>query len=225
MRILMIEDDEKLCEAVSYHLEKEGFTVDVCNDGDDGLRWIRQQAHDLILLDRMLPTMNGITVLQRMRSDGIPTPVLVMTALGTISQRVEGLDAGADDYLIKPFAIEELLARIRAMCRRPRGWENTEIVRVGGVSLDCAEKKMSSVKGAVSLSKREADLLEVFFKNPGQTLPRNVLLSKVWGPDAEVEEGNLDNYIHFLRKRLKGINCNLQITTVRGVGYRMDQSD
>lgn len=218
----MIEDDQKLCEAVSFQLEQHGFTVDVCNDGDDGLRWIRQQAHDLILLDRMLPTMNGISVLSRMRADGIRTPVLVMTALGTVGQRVEGLDAGADDYLVKPFAIEELLARIRAMCRRPLTWESTEVFQYHDISLDSAEKKMTCSGNTVSLSKREASLMETLLKNPNQTLPRDVLLSRVWGPDAEVEEGNLDNYIHFLRRRLKSVSSSLQIKTVRGVGYRLE---
>lgn len=124
MRILMVEDDKKLCEAVCWRLEREGFAVDVCSDGDDGLRWIRQQAHDVILLDRMLPTLSGTTVLERMRADGISTPVLVVTALDTVANRVEGLEAGADDYLVKPFAMEELIARIRAMGRRPRRWES-----------------------------------------------------------------------------------------------------
>lgn len=223
MRILMIEDDEKLCEAVSYQLEQMGMTVDVCNDGDDGLRWVKQQAHDLILLDRMLPTLNGISVLQKMRSDGIQTPVLVMTALGTIGQRVEGLDAGADDYLVKPFAIEELLARIRAMSRRPRAWESVELYSFGDVTLNSSEKLLTGKSGSkISLSKRETDLLEVFLKNPSRTIPRNILLSKVWGPDAEVEDGNLDNYIHFLRRRLRSVKSLLQIRTVRGVGYCLE---
>ena len=129
MRILMVEDDETLCEAVAYRLEREGFTVDVCHDGDDALRWIRQQAHDLVLLDRMLPTVSGTDVLRRMRAEGIAVPVLMVTALDAVSDRVAGLDAGADDYLSKPFAPEELLARIRAMARRPRRWESAARLR------------------------------------------------------------------------------------------------
>lgn len=225
MRILMIEDDDKLCDAVCFQLERKGFTVDVCHDGDDGLRWIRERVHDLILLDRMLPIMDGITVLKKARAEGISTPVLLITALGDVFQRVEGLDAGADDYLVKPFAMEELLARIRAMSRRPHQWEGAKPLEFGDISYEGTEKCLHGVKGDCSLSKREGDLLEMLLKNPNQTLPRTVLLSRVWGPDAGVEEGNLDNYIHFLRRRLKAAGSTLQIKTVRGVGYRLEDAD
>lgn len=223
MRILMVEDDKKLCEAVCYRLEQEGYTVDVCNDGDDGLRWIRQQAHDLILLDRMLPTLSGTTVLERMRSDGITTPVLVVTALDTVHDRVSGLDAGADDYLTKPFAMEELLARIRAMSRRPHQWENLARIRWGDVTLDLNERFLTGAGGVCTLSRREAGLLESFLRNAGQTLPRAVLLARVWGPDAAVEEGNLDNYVYFLRRRLQSVGSRMQIKNVRGVGYLLEE--
>ncbi|MCI8623480.1 MAG: response regulator transcription factor [Provencibacterium sp.] len=224
MRILMVEDNEELCEAVSFQLKKEGYTVDVCHDGDDGLHWAKQQAHDLILLDRMLPRMDGLELLGRIRSQGIVTPVLMVTALDGIGDRVDGLDAGADDYLVKPFAIEELLARIRAMGRRPRGWESGSVLHYGDVEFDPMEKVLRGALDSCSLSKRESDLFEVFFKNPAQTLPRSVLLYHVWGPDAGVEEGNLDNYIHFLRRRLKAVGSGLQIKTVRGVGYRLEEN-
>lgn len=222
MRILMVEDNEELCEAVAFQLEKEGYTVDVCHDGDDGLHWAKQQAHDLILLDRMLPRMDGLTLLTRMRSEGIMTPVLIITALDGIGDRVDGLDAGADDYLVKPFATEELLARIRAMGRRPRGFESGAILRYGDVEFDPMQKLLHGPRDSCSLSRRESDLFEIFFKNPGQTLPRPVLLYHVWGPDAGVEEGNLDNYIHFLRRRLSAVGSGLMIKTVRGVGYRLE---
>lgn len=225
MRILMVEDDRRLCEAVCYQLEREGFTVDVCADGDDGLRWIRQQAHDLILLDRMLPTMSGTTVLERMRADGITTPVLVVTALDTVANRVEGLEAGADDYLVKPFAIEELIARIRAMGRRPRQWEGRPGIKMGGLSYDSARRVLAGPAGECSLSHREGDLMEILLRNPGQTLPRELLLSRVWGPDAPVEDGNLDNYIYFLRRRLSQVEGGVEIRTVRAVGYRLEGPD
>ena len=163
MRILMVEDNEELCEAVAFQLEKEGYTVDVCHDGDDGLHWAGQQAHDLILLDRMLPRMDGLTLLTRMRSQGIMTPVLIITALDGIGDRVDGLDAGADDYLVKPFAIEELLARIRAMGRRPRGWESSAILRFRDVEFDPMQKLLHGPQDSCSLSRRESDLFEIFF--------------------------------------------------------------
>lgn len=225
MRILMVEDDVKLAQLVAGQLEKEGFTVDVCHDGDDGLRWIRQQAHDLILLDRMLPTVSGTTVLQRMRADGIATPVLVVTALATIDDRVSGLDAGADDYLVKPFDMKELLARIRAMARRPRHWESAARLQCGDVAFDPELRILSGVLGDCSLSRREADLLEALLRNSGQTLTRDVLLAKVWGPDAPVEDGNLDNYVYFIRRRLRQVGSSLAVKTVRSVGYRLEASD
>ncbi len=225
MRILMIEDSEPLCDAVRFQLEQEGYTVDVCHDGDDGLRWIRERAHDLILLDRMLPYMSGLEVLRTARSEGITTPVLIMTALSGVQDRVDGLDAGADDYLLKPFATEELLARIRAMGRRPRGWEGSSLQHSGDLAFDAVEKTLRGPAGSCPLSKRESDLFEIFFRNPGQTLPRGVLLAHVWGPDAGVEDGNLDNYVHFLRRRLRAVGSRREIKTIRGVGYRMDAPD
>lgn len=225
VRILMIEDSEELCDAVRFQLEREGYTVDVCHDGDDGLRWIRERAHDLILLDRLLPRLGGLEVLRTAREEGIATPVLIMTALDGVRDQVDGLDAGADDYLVKPFATEELLARIRAMGRRPRGWEGSSLQRSGDLSFDAVEKTLHGPAGACSLSKRESGLFEVFFRNPGQVLPRSVLLAHVWGPDAGVEDGNLDNYVHFLRRRLRAVGSRREIKTVRGVGYRMDAPD
>lgn len=225
MRILMIEDDLHLCEAVRFQLERQGFTVDICGDGDDGLRWARQQVHDLILLDRMLPVLDGLSVLRTLRTEGVNTPVLLVTALGDTGQKVEGLDCGADDYLVKPFAIEELLARIRAMSRRPRQWESSKVITLKDISFDPEKKTLLGRGGSCTLSHRESDLMEILLKNHGQTLPRAVLLGKVWGPDAEVEDGNLDNYIHFLRRRLRSVGSTLAIRTVRGVGYCVEETE
>ena len=225
MRILLIEDDERLCEAVAFALRREGYDVDVAHEGDDGLRWALQRAHDLVLLDRMLPVLDGLTVLRRMREAGVATPVLLVTALGAVGERVEGLDAGADDYLVKPFDLEELLARVRAMCRRPRRLEEPGEFAWGDVALDQGRKTLRRGEGRCSLSKREAALLEAFLKNPRQVLTREVLLTRVWGPDAGVEDGNLDNYIHFLRRRLASVGSRLEIRTVRGVGYRLEDGD
>ena len=222
MRILMVEDDPGLCEAVSFQLEQKGVTVDVCQDGEDGLHWARQQAYDLILLDRMLPGLDGLSVLLSLRQEGIVTPVVLVTALGEVSQRVEGLDAGADDYLVKPFAAEELMARIRAMSRRPRQWESSQIIRLGDVVFDREQKTLEKEGQSCTLSRRESELMEMLLKNPSQILPRGLLLSRVWGPEAEVEEGNLDNYIHFLRRRLRSVGSTLEIRTVRGVGYQLE---
>lgn len=222
MRILMIEDDKNLCDIVSRQLQKEGFTVDTYNDGEEGMGIALKQAHDLILLDRMLPSLNGIRILKRLRLQGIETPVLMMTALGTLDQRVEGLDLGADDYLVKPFAIKELLARIRAIARRPVKWKNDSILSYGDISFDPVKRCLSGKEKSCSLSRRETSLLEALIRNEGQVLPREVLLSKVWGPDAPVEDGNLDSYIYFLRNRLKSVESQVKIKAVRGVGYELE---
>lgn len=222
MRILMIEDDKALCAAVELRLKKEGYTVDLAHTGEDGLHFALQNAYDLLLLDRMLPEGDGLTVVKRLRREGLSTPVLMMTALNGISDRVDGLDAGADDYLPKPFATEELLARIRALSRRPVQWESTQHISYGDLELDAELCILRGPKASCPLSRREAQLLQLFLRNPGQTMTRGLLLARVWGPDAPVEEGNLDNYIHFLRRRLGSVGSGTRLTTLRGVGYRLE---
>ena len=198
-----MEDDKKLCELLSMQLKSAGYETDCCYDGEDALFYIMEQAHDMILLDRMLP-------------------VIFLTALGQLQDKINGLDAGADDYLVKPFEFEELLARIRCLKRRPAKWKDTSILNAGDISLSLAESILTGPDLSLTLSKRECSLFEVFLSNPGQTLPRSVLLSKVWGPDGDVEDGNLDNYIFFVRRRLKSVGSKLALTTIRGVGYRLD---
>jgi len=210
---------------LKFQLEKEDFTVDACTTGDDGLYFVLQGAYDLVILDRMLPGMDGISLLRRLRREGGAVPVILLTALGELEHKIEGLDAGADDYIVKPFAFEELMARIRSIGRRPQSWEQHETYTVGDLRLEPREKRLEGPGGVCSLSKREADLLEFFLKNPGQTLPRETLLLRVWGPDAEVEDGNLDNYIHFLRRRLRTLGSTLKLVTVRGTGYRLEEED
>ena len=224
MRILLAEDDEKLNETLVYGLTQAGFIVDACFDGEDALFYGEQNIYDVILLDRMLPCMEGTDVLASLRKKGISTPVILITALGTLSDKVEGLDLGADDYLVKPFAIEELLARIRCVARRPHRIVAEETLTLSDISWLPAENRLDGPSGHCTLSKREASLLEAFLKSGGATLSRNHLLLKVWGPDSEVEEGNLDNYIHFLRRRLKAVGSRLCLKTVRGVGYAITES-
>lgn len=222
MKILMIEDDIDLAESVKFQLEKEDFTVDLCHDGEEGLYYMQEKIHDLVILDRMLPSMDGISVLKEARRSHVSTPVILLTALGELNDRITGLNGGADDYMVKPFAFTELLARIRCILRRPGKWEDSAVLKLGDITFNPEDNKLSRETKECTLSKREGSLLEVFLRNPGQTLTRAVLLNRVWGLDSDVEEGNLDNYIHFLRRRLKAVESTLNLKTVRGVGYQLE---
>lgn len=222
MRILIVEDDNDLCELLKFNLCQEGYVVDICNNGYDSIHLIKQEAYDIILLDRMLPEVNGMDVLSKVRTLGISVYIIMITALDGIGNRIEGLDAGADDYLVKPFDVNELIARIRAVSRRSLQLKSSCILSLADISLDTRRCCLKSAYQTCLLSKRECELLEMFINNPNQILPRSVLLSRIWGPDAPVEDGNLDNYIHFLRKRLNSVKSNLNIKTKRGIGYILE---
>lgn len=230
MKLLLVEDDENLNRNLTFFLEKEGYQVDSCQNGEDALYYLQEGSPDLILLDRMLPLLDGMEVLRQIRQTQNRTPVLMLTALGTLADKVDGLDAGADDYLVKPFAMEELLARIRSLCRRSGlapadsayDAEDALSLHYGDLWLNPRLHELKGPAGTVTLSNRESALLQYFLQNGGQTLSRGQLLIKVWGPDSEVEEGNLDNYIFFLRRRLKALGSALRISTLRGVGYRLE---
>lgn len=222
MRILLVEDDPYLLETLVFQLKHSGFAVDFCDNGEDALYYMEESIYDLILLDRMLPLIDGITLLKKIRSLGNHTPVILLTALGELQDKITGLDSGADDYLVKPFAFEELLARIRSISRRPREWKDTKTHHFGDIVYTPSSNLLSGPMGECTLSKKEGALLEIFLLNPSQTLPRTALLSKVWGIDSDVEDGNLDNYMHFIRRRLKTVSSNVSIKTVRGIGYHLE---
>ncbi len=225
MHILLIEDDEQLCETLKYQLERKQFSIDTCHNGLEGLDLMLTEAYDLVILDRMLPAMDGLNVLKQARDGHLQTPVIMLTALGELQDKINGLDCGADDYMVKPFAFEELMARIRCIVRRPPVMVNqNHILTFGDLSYDTQQNILTCGEISCTLSKREGELMELFLRNPRQTLPRGTILTKVWGPDAEVEDGNLDNYIHFLRRRLKTVISQCQLQTVRGVGYRMEDT-
>ena len=225
MRILLIEDDISLCRSLSLMLEQQGYAVTISNDGEEGLFYILENAHDLVLLDRMLPGLDGLEVLRRARKEHVSVPIIFLTALGSLDERITGLDCGADDYIIKPFAFEELMARIRCICRRPQRLTKTSCLTYGDLSYDPEQNLLRREKETCTLSRREGDLLSLFLNNAEQTIPRTTILLRVWGPDAEVEDGNLDNYIHFLRRRLKAVGSKVQLKTVRGIGYRLTGAD
>ncbi len=227
MRILFVEDDRNLSAAISEQLQKEGYITDCCYDGETALSYALnfEYSYDIILLDRMLPIIDGLTVLKAMRSKQIHTPVLIITGLGELDDKIHGLDCGADDYLVKPFHIKELLARIRALTRRPAEIKEKEILTAYNLMLDSEYRRLTYKGSSVLLTQKEADLITVFMEHPEKTHTRNQLLWKVWGGSTEVEDGNVDNYIHFLRKRLRALGCKAVIKTVYGAGYRLEESD
>jgi len=223
MRILLIEDDKDLCKALCYKLSQEGYTVDECNRGDEAIYYGNSMSYDIIILDRMLPLIDGLTILQTLRKNNVTTPIIMVTAMNGINDRINGLDAGADDYLVKPFDTGELLARIRALSRRPRVLESNTILKFSNFSLDADKHILTTESKIVTLSNKESCLLEFFIRNHGQILTREQILTRVWGLDPIVEDGNLDNYIYFSRRRLKAANCNARIKTIHSVGYQLEE--
>jgi len=217
MRILLIEDEERLADALSYMLKKNRYGVDLAYDGESGQAMAETGVYDLIILDRMLPCKEGVAVLKDLRLKSITTPVLLLTAKDSITDRVEGLDAGADDYLIKPFAMEELLARIRALARRPQALLQEGSLEFGGIILNPLSCEVLNGNQKIKLTHKESLLLELFMRYPGQVFSKEKILDNVWGMDSEVESNNVEIYIHYLRKKL---DCTaVHITTVRGIGY------
>ena len=223
MRILIIEDDQDLCRFIALALEQSGCAFDICHTGNDGLFFAKNRVYDAIILDRMLPELDGLTVLKSLRRHGVLTPIILATALDGLHDRIDGLDAGADDYLVKPFAVEELMARVRAVTRRPGNLQISPSITALGLTLTPDSRRLDFNGTSLTLSKKEAALLGFFLKNPVQTLPRARILSYVWGASSEVEEGNLDNYIYFLRRRLKSLDAPVRLTTIHGVGYRLEE--
>lgn len=223
MKLLLIEDDKTFCDILTFQLEQEGFFVDICDDGADAMYYLEQNAYDLILLDRMLPHVDGITILKKMRGREIHTPVIILTALGEIDDRITGLDSGADDYLVKPFDFKELLARIRCIRRRPLFLESSSPLEFGDIFYTPKCNQLRGSLGCCTLSKKEGELMAFFLRNHSQVLPRDMILSHVWGPYGDVESGNLDNYIHFVRRRLKSVSSAVSIKTIRSVGYQLTE--
>lgn len=224
MRLLLIEDDMDLCTTLLLSLEREGFALDICNNGAEGLELACQPYYSAIILDRMLPQLDGLSLVQKLRRKEIHTPVLMLTALGRIGDRVDGLEAGADDYLTKPFDTRELIARIKALLRRPASALVTDNLFWGDLTLDSSELTVAGPLKSLKLSPKECLLLECFLQNPEKLLPRDFLIGTVWGANDIVEDANLDTYVCFLRRRFRNIGSTAQIVTVRGSGYRLEQS-
>jgi DNA-binding response OmpR family regulator len=222
MRIQIVEDDEKLGKAMANYLEHAGYLVDLCSRGDDGLDFALQKIYDLIILDRMLPGMDGLDLLKLLRRNQILIPIIMVTALNQLNDRIDGFNGGADDYLGKPFALEELLARTKALLRRPSVIDDITMISFSNIQMDVKQKLLISNTLQCELSKKEAALMELFIANHDQILPRELILQKIWGPESYVGDGNIDNYISFLRRRLKSVAADCRITTIHSIGYRME---
>jgi len=216
-RILVIEDDEEILRALNRVLTYEGYLVDSAVTGKAGLVLANQQCPDLVVLDWMLPNMDGLEVCRQLRRLG-NQPILMLTAKDTISDRVRGLDAGADDYVVKPFENDELLARIRAILRRTAA-DRVKVLEFEDLSLKSRTRKAVRGKREITLTAKEYDLLELFIRHPGQVMPRKIILDRIWDYDFGGESNVLDVYIRYLRKKLEADGEPRLIYTVRGVGY------
>lgn len=222
MRLLLIEDEIHLAEAISQILKKNNYTVDMVHDGEAGYDYGMSQIYDMILLDIMLPKMNGIEVLKALRKAGVTIPILMLTAKGEIGDRVTGLDSGADDYLPKPFATEELLARIRALFRRKGDIQTIIEMAIGDISLNPSTLILAKDSHTIKLTLKESELLEYLILRKGLIASKELIIDKLWGYDSEAEHNNVEVYISFLRKKLTFLKSNVSITTTRGVGYSLE---
>ncbi len=225
MKILLIEDDLDLNAVICRQLQKHRYVTDACTDGEEGLHQAlnTDAGYDLIIADRMLPIIDGLTIVKAMRQKRVNTPVILLTAMDKIGDRVEGLDSGADDYLTKPFSFEELLARIRAALRRPQEIQDIDTLEFASVCLDTSRGILSFGERQIELTKRECLLMEALMKGNSAPLSREQLILKVWGMESNIEQGNVDNYIGFLRRKLSFLRCGVAIKTQYGVGYRLEE--
>lgn len=221
MKVLLIEDDRTLADYVAKGLRECGHVVDVCRDGKAGLYSAAEQAHDVVLLDRMLPGVDGMTILQTMRAAQNLTPVLIMTALGEVDDRVEGLRKGGDDYLSKPFSLQELIARVEALGRRPVATKQVERLSAPGVEMDLLRRQVMVRGEEVRLTSREFQLLEVLLRNAGRVVTRTMLLEAVWDYRFDPQTNIVDQHVSRLRQKLGDDGAAAIIETVRGVGYRV----
>jgi len=220
MRILIVEDEKKVAAFVKKGLQEEGYAVDAAFDGEDGLRMAADPSYDLIILDIYLPKLDGLAALRQMREKKVRTPVLLLTVRATIEDKVLGLDSGADDYLTKPFAFQELLARVRALLRRRADAAATTII-VADLVLDPASRIVSRGGRRIELSLKEFSLLEYFMRNPGRVLTRTMIIEHVWNYDFDSGTNVVDVYVNYLRKKIDAAAGQKLIHTVRGAGYVM----
>lgn len=221
MRILIAEDEVATAKALKLLLEKSKYSVDIVHNGNDAWDYVSDGGYEVVVLDIMMPGMNGIEVLKKMRNNGIKTPVLMLTAKAEIEDRVAGLEAGADDYLPKPFATNELIARIKALGRRSENYTDS-VKKAGNLELDGNRYEMGVKDKSVSLSNKEYQLMELFVLHPGFVFSTEHLMDKIWGLDSESDIDVVWTHIGFVRKKLRSLDANVEIKTIRGAGYSLE---
>ncbi|MBQ9902921.1 MAG: response regulator transcription factor [Clostridia bacterium] len=221
MRLLIAEDERSLSKALTVILEKNNYSVDAAYDGEEALDYLSVGQYDGLILDIMMPKMDGLTVLRRLRAKGNNIPVLMLTAKSEIDDRVTGLDYGANDYLTKPFDTKELLARIRAMTRGRAGSQSS-VMTMGNISLDRTTYELSSPSGSFRLANKEFQVMELLMSNPKQLIPTELMMEKIWGFDSDSEINVVWAYISYLRKKLTALNADIKIKASRNAGYSLE---
>ena len=222
MRILLAEDDKRLGNLIQYMLEQNKFSVEWVTNGADIYEYAMYSDYDVLILDWMMPGENGIDACRRLRDNGYEKAILILTAKDSIEDRVTGLDAGADDYLVKPFEFAELLARLRALGRRSTQKIQQEVVEIGEFSLNRTTKVLKKKDQVIQLSPREFQIFDLLAQNLGVVVPRDIILDRIWGLERDITSNNIDSYMKILRKKLQEVDGNISIKTVRGIGYRLE---
>lgn len=226
MRILIVEDEYKLADVIASRLRKENYEVDISTDGEDGMYNAESGIYDLIILDVMLPKMNGFEILKELRGEKIDTKVIMLTARTMLEDKLEGLTGGANDYVTKPFHIDELVARVNIQLRRDTENITKDYIEYADIQLNTKNSKLicTATGEEISVVNKEFQLLEYFISNPNQILSKDMIYDKVWGYDNEIESNNLEAYLSFIRRKLKAIGSSVNIKAVRGMGYRMEKN-
>ncbi len=227
MRILIIEDEFNLADVISDRLKKDKYQVDIRTDGEEGYFDAETGIYDLIILDVMLPHMNGFEILRKLREENIASKIIMLTAKDTLTDKLEGFNSGANDYVPKPFSLEELIARVNAQLKNQMNINKKDIIEYGDLELDIQKSTLTCKNSneKVELVCKEFQLLEYFMNNHGQILSREQIYDKVWGMENEIESNNLEVYLSFIRKKLKAINSKVNIKSLRGLGYKMEYAN
>lgn len=224
MKILVVEDERSIAEALKAILEREGYQVSLAFDGESGLDEMISAVYDLVLLDLMLPKLDGLSVLRKARALDIDVPVICLTARSQLDDKVTGLDQGANDYITKPFEVDELLARVRVQVRQSVN-QQANLLSMGNLTLKTDSRELMSSEGKMTLSNKEFLLMEIFFHHPNQVLSKEQLITKVWGPMDDSEYNQLEVFMTFIRKKLRFLKANVEIKATRGLGYSMKEAE